>query len=253
MRRSKAGEWRITALALVESGADIRPLLANAPGTAILAEVGEALNLRGEDLQVASPSESASRHYVASLFLNQAGLAHEANEAQARAYRLIGRAVAPGGHASQQTSPWQYESVTVEAPARIDIGGGWSDTPPFCLDWGGTVLNIAILPEGRCPIQTTVRRLAEPLIRCVSIETGLTVEYRTSEDLLPPYSPGDEFSIVRAALHMTGLLARSLKHAEGGIEIRTAVRLPIGSGLGTSSILAATVLRALSRNDGRRV
>jgi fucokinase len=36
----------------------------------------------------------------------------------------------------------------------------------------------------------------------------------------------------------------------GGIEIRTSVDLPMGSGLGTSSILAATTLRALSEMIG---
>ena len=34
---------------------------------------------------------------------------------------------------------WRHDQVRVAAPVRIDLGGGWSDTPPFCLDWGGTV------------------------------------------------------------------------------------------------------------------
>ena len=256
VRRSNA-QWRSMALSLVESGADIRPLLANAPGSALLADVGRALRLRGGELEGPAPGEAASRHYVAGLFLNQAGLAQEAGEAQALAYRMIERAVARGSETSARAPEcWRYESVAVESPARIDPGGGWSDTPPFCLDWGGTVLNIAILPEGKYPIQATIRRIAEPLIRCVSIESGATAEYRSSEDLLPPYRPGDEFSILRAALWMAGqfdqtkTLAQALEIAGGGIEIRTAVCLPVGSGLGTSSILAATVLRALSEMMG---
>jgi fucokinase len=40
-------------------------------------------------------------------------------------------------------------------------------------------------------------------------------------------------------------LTRDLIDRGGGLEIRTAVDLPIGSGLGTSSILAAAVVRAL--------
>jgi len=71
-------------------------------------------------------------------------------------------------------------------------------------------------------------------------------------DSSPP-SPGDPFSIPRTALQMAGLfepaatLAAILERAGGGIEIRTTVNLPMGSGLGTSSILAATILRALAR------
>ncbi|MGD0580062.1 MAG: bifunctional fucokinase/fucose-1-phosphate guanylyltransferase, partial [Bryobacteraceae bacterium] len=256
-RRLQAN-WRMLALSLVESGADIRPLLANAPGTGPLAKTGRALRLRAGDLEANAPTEAASRYYASSLFFAQAGLAQEAAESHADAFRLVEQAVDAGntGHGQPWTTPWQYETVTVEGPARIDLGGGWSDTPPFCIDWGGTVLNIAMLLNGSYPIQTTVRKLREPLLRCVSAGDGLTAEYRTSEELLQPPAPADPFSIPRTALRMTGLFAREtalehiLERAGGGIEIRTAVNLPMGSGLGTSSILAATTLRALSEMMG---
>jgi len=45
-------------------------------------------------------------------------------------------------------------------------------------------------------------------------------------------------------------LRETLVRLGGGIEIRCHVRLPIGSGLGTSSILAATVMRALALISG---
>lgn len=36
--------------------------------------------------------------------------------------------------------------VWVEAlcPARLDLAGGWSDTPPICYEQGGAVLNVAV-------------------------------------------------------------------------------------------------------------
>ena len=46
-------------------------------------------------------------------------------------------------------------------------------------------------------------------------------------------------------------LQETLTELHGGLEIRCQVRLPIGSGLGTSSILAATVIRALAVMSGR--
>jgi galactokinase/mevalonate kinase-like predicted kinase len=46
-------------------------------------------------------------------------------------------------------------------------------------------------------------------------------------------------------------LKETLIELGGGIEIRCRVRLPIGSGLGTSSILAATLIRALAVMSGR--
>ena len=39
----------------------------------------------------------------------------------------------------------------------------------------------------------------------------------------------------------------------GGLEIRTSVHLPMGSGLGTSSILAAAVVHALAKMSGRDI
>ena len=152
---------------------------------------------------------------------------------------------------------WAADEVTVEGPARIDLGGGWSDTPPFCLDWGGTVLNVAVLLNGAYPIRTTIRRIAEPVVRCISDEDGLTAEYASSEELRGTPRPGDPFSIPRTALWIHGLFAddelpRVLERMGGGIEIRTAVSLPMGSGLGTSSIVAAVILRALAEMVGRR-
>ncbi len=256
-RRLKA-TWRVLALSLVDSGADIRPLLANAPGIAALGETGNVLALRAREMEAAAPTESAARYYAASLFLGHAGLVDEAGEARSSAFRLVEYAVQCGVYGGDRPagSGWKMNEVTVEGPARIDLGGGWSDTPPFCLDWGGTVLNVAVLLNGAYPIRSTIRRLSEPLVRCVSDEEGRTAEYRTVEDLFHPPCPGDPFSIPRTALCMTGLfrqeepLREALERLGGGLEIRSGVALPMGSGLGTSSILAATMLRGIQEIAG---
>ena len=146
--------------------------------------------------------------------------------------------------------------MSAEAPPRIDLGGGWSDTPPFCLDWGGTVLNIAVELNGACPIRTVMRRIAEPEIRCSARESAETVVYSTAEQVLAPADLGSPFTIPRMALVLAGVvkpgqeLRRVLRSRGGGLEISTSVDLPMGSGLGTSSILSATVLRALAAMGG---
>lgn len=250
--------WRISALSLVESGADIRPLLANSPGTGPLAQVGDGLALRARHLEEAAPTEAASRYYTAGLFFTQAGLASEAGEAQSAAFRMVEKAVemSTSSDDRQPNGAWKQGEAIVQAPARIDLGGGWSDTPPFCFDWGGTVLNIAVLMNDCYPIRTAIRKLREPVVRCVSLQDGAQAEYRTCADILRPPSPGDPLSIPRTALKMTGLfrerepMAGILEGMGGGIEIQTGADLPIGSGLGTSSILAATILRALDEMMG---
>ncbi|MEK7404577.1 MAG: bifunctional fucokinase/fucose-1-phosphate guanylyltransferase [Acidobacteriota bacterium] len=263
MAEARAGRiqanWRASAVSLAQSGTDIRPLLARAPGLAALAGAGRALSARATELVSTSPTEAASQYFQAGLFLAHAGLAEEAEGARASAFDCVRRGVELGVSEIKlalEARPWQHEAVTVSAPPRIDLGGGWSDTPPFCLDWGGTVLNIALELNGRYPIHTTVSRLADPLVRCVSQETGEAAEYRTAEELLAPPSPGCPFSIPRVAVKMFGMvrpgepLAATLAALGGGLEIRTMVDLPMGSGLGTSSILAATVLRALAEISG---
>lgn len=255
-RRLKT-QWRTLALSIAVSGADIRPLLVHAPGIGPLAETGAVLRAQGERLEESSLTEAASRYYAAGRFFSQAGLAEEAGDTYAAAFRAVERAVQSGGYAPERlaTAPWQHDEVVVEGPARIDLGGGWSDTPPFCLDWGGTVLNVAVLLNGLYPIRTMVRRLREPVLRC-GADGEESTQYGSCAEILGAPRPGDPLSIHRTALQMTGLfregtsLGEILERMGGGLEIRTAVDLPMGSGLGTSSILAATLLRALSEMMG---
>jgi fucokinase len=145
----------------------------------------------------------------------------------------------------------------VDAPVRLDFGGGWSDTPPFCLDWGGMVLNAAVELNGVCPIRASARVIEEPVIRFVSERDPAPPEIRTLSELPAQAPPGDPFAIPIAALRMTGLFESAepaealLRRMGGGIEITVSVNLPMGSGLGTSSILAAAVMRALLEILGR--
>jgi fucokinase len=257
-RRVEA-RWQLTAVSLAQSGADIRPLLAHPPGIRPLAAAGRTLAAHAQKLERTAPTDAASQYFQASLLLGQAGLSEEAGEARAKAFASVANAVEQGAYGnpcSARSHAWQHQSSTASAPPRIDLGGGWSDTPPFCLDWGGAVLNIAVSFGDRYPIRTTVRRLAEPMVRCISTESGDAVEYRTSEEIFAPLEPGSPFAVPRAALQLTEILppgeslGAALEQCGGGIEISTSVDLPMGSGLGTSSILGATVLRALAEMLG---
>lgn len=53
------------------------------------------------------------------------------------------------------------ERHTVKLPLRVNWGGGWSDTPPYCNENGGTVLNMAILLNGEKPVEVTLERTDE--------------------------------------------------------------------------------------------
>ena len=49
------------------------------------------------------------------------------------------------------------QRTQVNLPVRIDLAGGWTDTPPYSLEKGGKVLNLAILLDGRAPISAQIR------------------------------------------------------------------------------------------------
>lgn len=145
-------------------------------------------------------------------------------------------------------------SVTVELPVRINWGGGWSDTPPYCFDFGGTVLNAAITVRGRKPVQAKTRGLADLIVRFICEDGGISSEFTSLEPLLACSNPKDPFALHKAVLLACGVLQEGkgglqdqLSHIGGGIELRTRVSVPKGSGLGASSVLAGACVKAVAR------
>ena len=136
------------------------------------------------------------------------------------------------------------------SPVRIDIAGGWTDTPPYCLMEGGNVINLAIELNGQPPLQAYIRPSKELRIVLRSIDLGAMEAVETSEQLKDFMHVGSPFSIPKAALVLAGfgngVLKGELEAFGSGIEITLLSAIPAGSGLGTSSILAATVLGALN-------
>ncbi len=147
--------------------------------------------------------------------------------------------------------------VWSRSPVRIDIAGGWSDTAPYCLMEGGTVINFAIELNGQPPLQAYVRPCKEPHIICRSIDLGAEERIDNFDAILDFHRVGSPFSIPKAALALAGFhprfcevtypsLKAQLEDFGSGLEITLFSAIPAGSGLGTSSILAATVLGAIS-------
>lgn len=143
------------------------------------------------------------------------------------------------------------------SPVRIDIAGGWTDTPPFCLMEGGSVVNLAIELNGQQPIQTYVKPCREHHVVLKSIDLGASEIVETYEQLADFKRVGSPFYIPKAALALAGFLPqysqekypdlKSQLMAFGcGIEITLLSAIPAGSGLGTSSVLAATVLGTIN-------
>lgn len=154
-------------------------------------------------------------------------------------------------------SVYEDQIVWGRSPVRIDLAGGWTDTPPYSLMEGGNVVNIAIELNGQPPLQVYVKPSKEYKIILRSIDLGAMEVVTTYEELYTFNKVGSPFSIPKAALVLAGFhpnfntehfatLEEQLKNFETGIEVTLLSAIPAGSGLGTSSILAATVLGAVN-------
>lgn len=163
------------------------------------------------------------------------------------------------------------EEAHVELPVRVNWGGGWTDTPPHCLEKGGTVVNAAIKLNGILPVQVTIRKIKELKIEVASEDVGAFGELYSLEEVLDCHNPYDAFALHKAALIACGVvpmpsgtsdgadtapvsLQDILKRLGGGLYLSTQViGIPKGSGLGTSSILAGACVKAVFEIMGETV
>jgi galactokinase/mevalonate kinase-like predicted kinase len=178
----------------------------------------------------------------------------------ARAFSLLSEGLTEGVLMHKQMphlDVYSDQIVWGRSPVRIDLAGGWTDTPPYCLTSGGSVVNMAIELNGQPPLQTYIKPCKEYQIVLRSIDLGAIETLTTWSELADFAKVGSPFSIPKAALALAGFLPNfcekkyksledQLKDFGCGIEVTLLSAIPAGSGLGTSSILAATVLGAVS-------
>jgi D-glycero-alpha-D-manno-heptose-7-phosphate kinase len=98
--------------------------------------------------------------------------------------------------------------VVSRAPTRIDLGGGWTDVPPYCEREGGFVCNVAIARYST-----------------VTLAAGASPQMEAPDDRL-----------VQAAVRRAGV---------GPVRVHLSNDFPVGAGLGGSSAASATLLAAL--------
>ncbi len=146
------------------------------------------------------------------------------------------------------------EEVVTKLPVRVNWGGGWSDTPPYCNEHGGTVLNAAILLNGEYPIEVTLKRTSNNTIDLASTDIGSYKAFTDIKELQDCKNPSDAFALHKAALLACGVIPYEeeisveeiTKRLGGGIYLNTRViNIPKGSGLGTSSILAGACVKGI--------
>lgn len=174
--------------------------------------------------------------------------------------------------------------ILATAPARIDLSGGWTDTPPICYQYGSSVVGMAVtLDDGVLPLSSRCRivsggrglflRTEQRNIVSGVIESEANITISCFHQLQDFRSPESSCALLKCALYTLGLMLSAERTDEESldenvfqdalnslcglgegtamIEIVSTSLLPHGSGLGTSSILGGCVLAAISRCIGR--
>eukprot|EP00557_Chaetoceros_sp_GSL56_P014727 CAMPEP_0176478596 /NCGR_PEP_ID=MMETSP0200_2-20121128/1270_1 /TAXON_ID=947934 /ORGANISM="Chaetoceros sp., Strain GSL56" /LENGTH=1200 /DNA_ID=CAMNT_0017874543 /DNA_START=62 /DNA_END=3667 /DNA_ORIENTATION=+ len=166
--------------------------------------------------------------------------------------------------------------VISSAPARVDLSGGWSDTPPISYEFGGAVACLAVTLCDRKPLSARCRLTSDITgikltVENRDIENGEiresdSVHIKTAEDLSDFRDPLAKCALLKCALVVLGIIPMpsrksntnetadgilcTLRNLKVGLELVSTSLLPHGSGLGTSSILAGCVLSSLGRCVG---
>ena len=149
--------------------------------------------------------------------------------------------------------PSEDKILVVSCPARLDLSGGWTDTPPICYEMGGKVVDLAILVDEKKPIGCKAQRVSTPDIT-ISLAEGESLVIKCLDDMLDFCNPTAPGALIKCCLIATGIIDMSLpdklftdqmmKICGNGLKIELWSDLPQGSGLGTSSILAGAVTAA---------
>ncbi|MEP7196691.1 MAG: dehydrogenase [Saprospiraceae bacterium] len=122
-----------------------------------------------------------------------------------------------------------------KAPFRLGLAGGGTDVSPYCDLFGGAILNVTISLYAHTSIET----IAEPKVIFHSIDQNKYLEFELGQ--LAPLSKGLD---LQAGLY--NYLFREGSIGQQGLKLSTSMDVPAGSGLGTSSTLMVSLLKAFS-------
>jgi galactokinase/mevalonate kinase-like predicted kinase len=187
---------------------------------------------------------------------------------------------------TKRREPVWDQWVISTSPVRVDLAGGWSDTPPICYEFGSMVTGMAVTVDQKKPLSCRCRILTnrdskddDAIIfvrselrdsKSCTITSSQDLQLRSMEDFRDARDPNADGALVKCALVCLGLVRlemleqvqdinlqrfvnRFCQCAEGNdvrMEIVVTSLLPQGSGMGTSSILGGCVLAAIGRCVG---
>lgn len=147
------------------------------------------------------------------------------------------------------------DEAIIKMPVRVNFCGSPSDAAPYCIEYGGTMIDGTLLLKGDYPIVITAKKLKENKIVFGSDDLKAEKEYTDIKEIQACDNTDDTFALHKACLVAMGLIPEKdttesiddiCKRIGGGISLSTSVDVPKGSGLGTSSIIAVGCIKAIN-------
>lgn len=127
-------------------------------------------------------------------------------------------------------------ALSASAPARIDLAGGWTDSPPFSAEEGGAVVAAAVTLRAECRL--SLHEHASPGVLIRSRDLGHSV----AADSVAALEYDGTCDLAKAAVKRACL--------PGRVELVTCAQAPPGSGLGSSAALGVALVGAVSAAAG---
>ncbi len=125
--------------------------------------------------------------------------------------------------------------IRARAPLRLGLSGGGTDVSPYCDNFGGLVLNATIDRYA----YATINILDDQIIKFKSSDLGSEIEFHINDDL----ELNGEFDLFKA------VYKRIINEYNSGtripLELITFCDAPPGSGLGSSSTIVVTIIKAM--------
>ena len=155
---------------------------------------------------------------------------------------------------SEKNIEFVKDKVELELPLRVNFAGEWTDTPPYYLENGGMILNAAITINNQKPVKVQIEKTTDNTIILESKDINQIKRFDNYKELNDISNDCDPFILAKCCLKRCGLLKDSDESIRNGFKLSYQVKgIPQGSGLGTSSILAAAIVKACHEFTGREI
>jgi hypothetical protein len=249
---SQASVGRLLAQRRAHQVACLAPLVRNA-GRSVFYQLdlestarllSEAGQMPGSELAAAREGEAMSQvrgEMVRAAVLRQRGMkgweAHEEG-----AFARLRDAIEEGARLAPvqpRCAVQEDQIVWGRSPVRLDLAGGWTDTPPYCLENGGRVVNVAVDLNGQPPLQVFARVSERRELVIRSIDLGTEQRLRSYEELETFAQPGSAFALAKAAFGLAGFLPRF--HGSGGDSSLEEQLAAFGGGIEVSLVAAVRI------------